>query len=169
MMTGSMKNSWKACACALLAWWVLALPGARAAATVQPFEPDSLQEIVASQKGKPFVLLVWSLDCEYCQASMKTLVQEKRKRPTLRVVTLATDSAADPQAVAMMRNKLSSVGLTSHAWAYGEAPPEQLRYALDPGWHGEKPRSYWFDGRARKKAYSGVITPAVIEKMMGRD
>jgi cytochrome oxidase Cu insertion factor (SCO1/SenC/PrrC family) len=151
-------------ACVLFA----AAAPAYAAITIQAFEPDTLEQIVAKQKGKPFVLVVWSLDCEYCQASLKTLSQEKRKRKDLQVVTLATDPLADPQAVALMKKKLEAVGMSSNAWAYGNAPPEQLRYVLDRKWHGEKPRSYWFNAQGERVAYSGVITAETIAKMTAR-
>lgn len=147
----------------------LAVQGAQAAptaaVTLEAFQPDSLERIVANQNGKPFVLIVWSLDCQYCQASMKTLAQEKRKRKDLNVVTLSTDSLADPQAVVLIRKKLLSVGMTNNAWAFGDAPAEQLRHAVDAKWHGELPRSYWFNARGERVAYSGVITGATIEKM----
>jgi cytochrome oxidase Cu insertion factor (SCO1/SenC/PrrC family) len=138
---------------------------ATAASTIQPFEPDSMARIVESQKGKPFVLVVWSLDCEFCQASLQTLAQEKRKRKDLNIVTLSMDPLDDPQAAALMQKRLAALGMTGNAWAFGAMPPERLRYAIDPKWHGEKPRSYWFNARGEKTAYSGVITPATIEKL----
>jgi glutaredoxin len=141
---------------------------AHAATPVQPFEPDSLGRLVASQKGKPFVLVVWSLDCPYCQASMKTLAEERRKRKDLNVVTLSTDSATDAQAVVQIRKKLASVGMSADAWAYGNAPQEQIQYALDPKWHGEKPRSYWFNAKGESVAYSGEITAATVAKLAAR-
>lgn len=142
------------------------------ALAVQAFEPDSLVRIVATQKekGKPFVLLVGSLDCEYRHASMKTLAQEKRKRRNLTVVTVATvatDSLADAQTATLMKKKLEAVGMRRNAWAFGTAPPEQLRYALNPGWHGEMPRSYWFNARGESVAYSGMITAETIAKLVG--
>ena len=77
---------------------------------VAPFETDSLSQLVASQKGQPFVLIVWSLDCEFCQASLKTLAQEKRKGKKLKIVTLATDSLDDPQAAALVQVRRHSEG-----------------------------------------------------------
>jgi hypothetical protein len=158
-------NMWKkmtgALACAVM---LLASP-AHADAPIQPFDANGMTRIAASQKGKPFVLVVWSLECEYCQASLSALAREKRKRKDLNVVTLATDDAGDPQAVALMKKKLAASGMTGNAWAFGDAPPEQLRYAIDPTWHGEMPRSYWFNARGERIAYSGTITPAVIARM----
>lgn len=135
-----------------------------AAPVIQPFGPDGLQRIVTSQKGKPFVLVVWSLDCAYCQTSLNTLAQEKSKHKNLNVVTLATDSLTDAEAVSLMMKKLDTVGMTNNAWAFGAASAEQLRYAVDPKWRGELPRSYWFNSQGKSVAYSGVITPAVIAK-----
>jgi thiol-disulfide isomerase/thioredoxin len=136
------------------------------ASTIRAFEPDSLNRIVESQQGKPFVLVVWSLDCVYCQTSLKNLSEEKsrRKGKDLNVITISTDSSNDPEAVAMMKQRLESLGLAGNAWAFGNAAPEQLRYAIDPKWHGEKPRSYWFNAEGARVANSGVITSKTIER-----
>ena len=138
---------------------------AQARAPVEAFEPNSLEGIVQAHKGQPFVLMLWSLDCVYCQASLTALAQEKRTRPGLKIVTLATDSTDDPQLGALVVQRLRALGLTRDAWAFGAAPPEQLRYAVDPKWHGEMPRSYWFDADGKRVAYSGVLTPATIAKL----
>lgn len=142
-----------------------AVGAAPPAAVLQAFEPDGMAGLVAQQKGKPFVLVLWSLDCEYCLASLKTLGQEKRRRKNLRVVTLSTDAAADPELAPMMRQRLAAFGLPGHAWAYGDAPAEQLRYMIDPKWRGEKPRSYWFNARGERVAHSGLITAATIDRL----
>jgi hypothetical protein len=137
----------------------------QAQAAPKPFEPDSLAQIVAAHKGKPFVLVIWSLDCEFCQASLAVLGQEKLARPNLRVVTVSTDAQGDAQTDAAVEERLRGLGLMAEAWAFGAAPPEQLRYAIDPKWHGEMPRSYWFDGRGKPLAYSGVLSAATIAKL----
>jgi len=143
-------------------------PAHAGSAAIQRFEPDSMARIVSAQNGKPFVLMIWSLDCEYCLASMKALAEEKRRRGGLHIVTLATDPVDDPESVALMRKKLHSTGLAGNAWAFGSAPAEQLRYAIDPKWHGEKPRSYWFNARGERVAYSGVITAETIARLAAR-
>ena len=142
------------------------LPCVGAAGNIlQSFEPNSLQHIVERHKGKPFVLFVWSLDCTYCQASLDHLAQAKRDNQALRIVTLSTDLAGDPQAAEMMQKRLSSLHLSGDAWAFGSAAPEKLKYALDPKWYGEKPRSYWFNAQGERTAYSGVLNPATIERL----
>lgn len=144
-----------------------AAPPVQTAPALQAFEPDSLERLVARQQGKPFVLVLWSLDCVYCHASMKTLMEEKKKHKNLRIVTLSTDPASDPELASLMRKRLMPLRLSANAWAFGDAPAEQLRYMIDPKWHGEKPRSYWYDARGKRVAYSGVITAATIERFAG--
>jgi thiol-disulfide isomerase/thioredoxin len=132
---------------------------------IRSFEPDSLHRIIAAQKGKPFVVMVWSLDCDYCQASFNALADAKRNSK-LGVVTIATDRVDDTEAARLIRKKLGASGLHANAWAFGAAPPEQLRYAIDPKWRGEMPRSYWFDARGEAVAHSGVITAEVVTKLL---
>ncbi|MES2297235.1 MAG: hypothetical protein V4582_09340 [Pseudomonadota bacterium] len=147
----------------MLAWLVGGAQQAQAAP--KPFEPDSLGQMVAAHKGKPFVLIVWSLDCEFCQASLAVLAKEKLTHPALRLVTLSTDAQGDAQTDAAVEDRLRSLGLNAEAWAFGGAPPEQLRYAIDPKWQGEMPRSYWFDAQGKSVAYSGVLSAATIARL----
>ncbi|MBI1891212.1 MAG: redoxin domain-containing protein [Burkholderiales bacterium] len=151
---------------ALIHFLFLLLPALSLAATgLQTFEADSFARILEKQKGKAFVLVVWSLDCEFCQVSLKTLASEKVKHKGLSVVTISTDDADDPQSATLMQKRLSDLRMSDNAWAFGSAPPERLRYVIDPQWHGEMPRSYWFNARGEKVAYSGVLTPATIGKL----
>ncbi len=132
---------------------------------LQPFEPSSLRNIVEQHKGKSFVLFVWSLDCTYCQASLDHLAQVKLDDKALTIVTLSTDLASDQQAAEMMRKRLTGLQLSDNAWAFGSAAPEKLKYAIDPKWHGEKPRSYWFNARGERVAYSGLLDEETIKKL----
>jgi thiol-disulfide isomerase/thioredoxin len=143
---------------------LLACGSVHAAGPVRPLEADSFRKIVAAHEGKPFVVVVWALDCDYCEPSFKSLAQAQRRRK-LPVVAIATDRAGDADAVRYIDKKLAAAGLDAERWAFGGAPAEQLRYAIDPKWRGEMPRSYWFDGRGAVKAHSGVITKDLIETL----
>ena len=141
---------------------------AQAKPALASFEPDSLAQIVKAHQGKPFVLLLWSLDCPFCQLSLAALSRKKTSAARLDVVTLTTDAQGDAEIDAQVSARLRALGLTRNAWAYGAAPPEQLRYAIDPKWHGELPRSYWFDAHGKRVGYSGVLTPEIIRKLAGQ-
>lgn len=144
----------------------LLLGAAAQPASLQAFEPQSLGQIVAAHHGRPFVVLVWSMDCEFCQASLEHLARLRATRADFDIVTVSTDPLSDAQLAAQTQRRLSSLGLQQDAWSFGALPPEQLRYAIDPRWHGEKPRSYWFDASGRRSAHSGVITPQFIADMV---
>jgi hypothetical protein len=143
---------------------MLASLEAAAQAGIRSFDPDSFAEIAAGGKGKPQVVMVWSLDCSYCEPSFAALA--KAQRGGLKVVTIATDSVDDQEAVALIRDKLAKAGLQAQTWAFGPAPAEQLRHAIDPKGRGEMPRSYWFDGTGQVRAYSGLITAERIASML---
>ena len=113
---------------------------------------------------KPQVVMVWSLDCSYCEPSFEALAQAQRRG--LKVVTIATDPVDDREAKALILQKLAKSGLHAETWAFGPAPAEQLRHAIDPKWRGEMPRSYWFDAKGQMRAYSGLITPERAAAML---
>ena len=144
-----------------------ASPGAYAAgnAGLKAFEPQSVEQIAASHKGKPFVVLVWSMDCEFCQHSLDVLSKARAANPGFDIVTITTDPLSDAALSQLVAKRLSGIDLLADAWSFGGLAPERLRYAIDPRWRGEKPLSYWYDAQGQRVAHSGVITPALIEKM----
>ena len=152
----------------LLAGCALAFFSAGTALALDAFEPDSLTKIAATEKNQPFVLFVWSLDCEYCQASLDLLAQQQRLHKNLKILTLATDRLDDPEASVAVQKKLKAAGIAANAWAFGPASPARLRYAIDPAWRGETPRSYWFNRHGERIAYSGALTPAIFSEMLTR-
>ncbi|WP_394780371.1 hypothetical protein [Undibacterium sp.] len=165
---------------ALMATTQLSIAGTRplaapAISTFGTFGTDSLQHIVESRHGQSFVLVLWSLDCTYCQSSMATLAKGRAGNSSLQVVTLLTEQAPQQKAAALMRSKLGYLGLATgkgagaENWAFGTAPPEQLRFVVDPAWHGELPRSYWYHADGSRTAYSGVITTGLIQKMLAQE
>lgn len=137
------------------------------AGAVRPFEPDSFRQIVRSAQGRPLVVLVWSLDCAYCQPSFQALADAKKKYG-VDVITIATDPADDAEAVQLIRKKLAASGLSSDAWAFGSSPPEQLRHAIDPQWRGETPRTYWFGRDGKAAAHSGLVDTRIVSRYLSR-
>lgn len=124
-------------------------------AQVLPFmDRDTLEQIEARHAGQPFWLVLWDLECGYCMRSLEHLAQAQRAHPDLRVVTITTDPIElQPQIL----ERLAKLGVRSEAYAFGAAPVEALRHAIDPGWLGEKPRAYRYDANGRREAIVGVI------------
>ncbi len=144
-----------------------AMTVAHAESSMRPLMPDSFHQVVADHKGKQFVVLVWSLDCQYCQRSFKTLADAQRDTG-LNVVTIVTDHTSDTEAIRLARKKLVVSGLKAEMWAFGDASTERLRYSIDPAWRGEVPRSYWFNARGEVTAHSGIITAAVAKRFLSK-
>ncbi|MEM5275313.1 hypothetical protein VSR17_09770 [Cupriavidus taiwanensis] len=127
----------------------------QAADRVAVFDSANAARIAAGQRGKPFVLVVWSLDCVYCKRNFDALGKLRAKHPDLRVVTLATDNA---ESLPQVRQVLARVSLTRNAWVFGSEPQERLRYAVDPEWMGEMPRTYFYRADGQRQGVSGVIS-----------
>jgi hypothetical protein len=135
---------------------------------VQAFKAGSLAQIEARHHGRPFVLLVWSLDCPFCHTSLEVLARARAANPQLEIVTVSTDPLADQALSVPAQARLAALALLDDTWSFGSDPAERLRFALDPGWRGEKPRSYWYDASGKRVAYSGLIKPEQLQKWQRR-
>ena len=135
-------------------------PGATSAASssitgITPFGTDTLKRIEHENQGRAFWVLLWDLECTYCMKSMRHAVEAQRRRPDLEIVTIATDPATKAPE---LRERLAELGLRSRAFAFGSPSAEALRYAIDPLWTGEKPRSYRYSASGQREAISGVLS-----------
>jgi hypothetical protein len=122
---------------------------------LRTFEQDTLRDIEQRYRGRPFWVLLWDLECSYCFKSMQHATEAQRRNPSLAIVTIATDSIGQADA---LRERLATLRLSSEAYAFSNAAPESLRFAIDPGWAGEKPRAYRYSGAGERQAISGVLT-----------
>lgn len=128
----------------------------------RPFVSGSLSKIVAERQGKPFILALWSITCTHCPDELKTLGRLKAKNPKLDIVLVAADSPEDAShAVEMAR----SHGLAKvPQWVFADEMPERLRYEIDRNWHGELPRTYFYDRRHSVVAVSGLVPSQLLEQ-----
>ncbi|HEU4653151.1 MAG TPA: hypothetical protein VFS47_04150 [Steroidobacteraceae bacterium] len=121
---------------------------------VRPFDLSTLGRITQVQRGHSFWLVLWDLDCPYCMKSLANIAKAQERDPTMRVITVATDSADQAAAI---KERLSQLGVRSDVYAFGNAAPEALRYAIDPNWMGEKPRAYLYDASGARTTFTGVL------------
>lgn len=125
---------------------------------LRPFDAKSLAEIRQTHAGRPFVVAFWSIHCGPCKEEMSTLAALKRKFPGVSIVLVATDPPSAKPAVVryLAGQKLGKV----ETWAFADEFAERVRFAVDRKWHGELPRTYFFDARHEPIAHSGAIDPA---------
>jgi thiol-disulfide isomerase/thioredoxin len=146
----------------LSALLALGLPFAAGALELKPFDSKSPEAIRKAHAGKPYVLAFWSVRCEPCVAEMGQWGDLKKKHPGLAFVLVATDPPSDREAVNRILAKHAVTGIDT--FVFSDAFEERVRYAVDPKWRGELPRTYYFDAAHKASAFSG----APMEWLEGR-
>ena len=131
------------------------------AVDVKQFEKESYQKILDSNKTKPFLLVMWSIDCPPCHDELMLLGHYLKEKPDFKVILISTDSAVNIDEIQQIL--LESQLHNQESWVFSEAPPNQLRYAIDPRWYGELPRSYLYNQCHERKAFSGKLTTDLID------
>ena len=140
---------------------------ASAAESVRPFTVGSLDQILAPRAGKPFILVLWSLECQYCPTELKMLSELKRSHPKLDVVLVATDTITDTPQVGA-RAKSYGMGKVEQ-WVFAEEMPERLRLEIDGRWYGEVPRTYFYDQKHQREVKTGLINKKFVEDWLARN
>jgi thiol-disulfide isomerase/thioredoxin len=139
---------------------------ASSAGELRPFTADSLASIRKQHAGRPFILTLWSLTCHHCAKELQALGRLVRAEPELPLAIVSTDSPAEAQAIgaALQRFGLARID----TWVFADAVPERLRYAIDPAWRGELPRTYLFDAAHRRTAHSGLLDESRLKEWLAR-
>ncbi|MEZ5615604.1 MAG: hypothetical protein R3E35_10340 [Rhodocyclaceae bacterium] len=139
---------------------------ASSAGELRPFTADSLASIRKQHAGRPFILTLWSLTCHHCAKELQALGRLVRAEPELPLAIVSTDSPVEAQAI---RAALQRFGLARiDTWVFADAVPERLRYAIDPTWRGELPRTYLFDAAHRRTAHSGLLDESRLKEWLAR-
>lgn len=148
----------------LLGALLTALLSGAVAQDLRPFDAQSLGEIKKALQGRPFVLAFWSLHCEPCREDMPHWRALRAAHPSLSVILVAAD---DPSEQEMVRDYLARFDLSGvQTWAFKDEFAERLRYAVDPKWRGELPRTYFYDATHRSAGRSGRISPAQWDRWL---
>lgn len=133
----------------------------RALPAVKPFGSGSLEEILNSREGEPFMLVLWSKDCSSCLKEMHVLAEIHSKHPGLDLVMLATDGAEHAEQLHSILEK-HHLGDTE-TWAFSEAQAPRLRYEIDPTWYGELPRTYFYEASHQRIGRSGTLDLQLVD------
>jgi len=138
-----------------------------AAESIRPFTLGSLAQVLAPREGKPFILVLWSLECQYCPTELKMLSELKRSHPKLDVVLIATDAVSDtPQ----LLSRTESYGIgKAEQWVFAEDMPERLRLEIDGRWYGEVPRTYFYDRKHQREVKTGLVHKKFFEDWLVRN
>jgi hypothetical protein len=149
-----------------LLFLLLALLNTPAQAESLAFTSGSYQQILASNANRPFMLVIWSVNCSSCLKDMALLSSIHQSRPELKVVMLAADqlSATEQIQPILEKHQLSEI----ENWVYAEENTQKLQFEIDPKWYGELPRTYFFDKTHQRTGVSGVLSKADYDEMFAK-
>lgn len=133
----------------------------------EPFVRGSYQAIAAEHQGRPFVLVLWSLDCVYCRHDLAMLGRLKVEYPALELVVVATDTPERRDEIPEVLERLQLGDEPS--WIFADSFVERLRFEIDPQWFGELPRTYFFDGDGNRIGVSGKLNEQAVEEWIRAD
>ena len=142
----------------------IAVEGHVAGADLQVFGPGSMRDIERAHTGSPFIAAVWATDCPPCRRELALLGTFAMQHPDVPVVLIATDPPDNAEAVAEILASFELPG--AEAWQFGDAGAERLRYAIDPAWRGEMPRSYFYDRDGTRVGLSGPVSESLLERWL---
>ena len=128
---------------------------------IKKFTSGSYKQVVNQYGQRPFVMVLWSLDCPPCYQELEMLDRE-RKKHAFNLVLISVDGADASNEVAAVLKKYNLQSVDN--WLFEEFSSQQLRYEIDPVWYGELPRSYLFNREHQRKAVSGVLRAGQLSK-----
>lgn len=110
------------------------------------------------------IVMLWSLDCVYCEPNMRALAKLQRVHPQdIQFVTVATDDVTNARAIAA---RLSAAGVQEYpARVYATAATARMNFLIDPDWGGETPRTIVIRSNGTRIGISGELTPAQLLRL----
>ena len=129
---------------------------------LREFRRDDFQWIIRQHSQQVFLLLLWSLDCPPCRQELDMLGQFYRHNPDITLVLISTDSITQGDQILAVMQQAGL--LPAQQWVFGDESAAALRYAIDPLWYGELPRSYLYQPGQQRQAISGRLSPLQLTR-----
>ncbi|MBE9539252.1 MAG: hypothetical protein IMF06_09235 [Proteobacteria bacterium] len=55
------------------------------------------------------------------------------------------------------------------SWIFSGDFAEKIRYNIDPSWHGELPRSYFYSADHTRQAHSGTLSEQMLIRWLAQE
>ena len=135
------------------------------AAASDAFSGKALQQLQQQHENKRWLLLMWSLECPPCFKELAAVAKLKSENADIPIVLVNTD---DDDSMASEREQvLTSMGLAQvPSYYFPDQRASALRYAIDPRWHGELPRSFFYTRAGQQKGHSGLLKGQQIKSWL---
>ncbi len=128
------------------------------------FGSDSLVDITSAKSGQPFMMVLWSIDCPPC---IKELSLFRDFQPQLSKKNIVLISIDGSEPVSVIQQVLADHQLGElDQWIFSGEMVERLRYAIDPEWYGELPRTYFYEREGNRVAHSGMLTEKILTEWL---
>jgi len=135
-------------------------PFARAEMQLKHFNADSYKTILAQYQANAFLMVLWSVDCPPCIEELPTLSKFHQSHPATNIVMISTDSKNQAQEV---KHLIKKHGLTNiQQWVFSDDSIQAIRFAIDPLWYGELPRSYFHNDKHKRRGESGRLDKGAL-------
>jgi hypothetical protein len=135
------------------------------ATDIMPLQSEQVATLFNAYRGKPLIVEIWSLDCNYCRDNMKRIVQWQRMHKNVSIIMVSMDTMSDIDELKRVLANLNVLRFPQYVNA--ESIPEKLRAALDPAWHGEMPRTLFIGKDGKRSASSGLLRLEVLTELLG--
>ncbi len=130
------------------------------------FTSGSYQQILAANTNRPFMLVVWSINCSSCLKDMELLSNIHKSRPEFKMIMLAADEPSATEQIQQILEKNQLSGIEN--WAYADENTQKLQFEIDPKWYGELPRTYFFGKAHQRTGVSGVLSKEDYDAMFAK-
>ena len=132
---------------------------------IEAFTQSSLQSMVKSHQGEPWLLVLWSIDCRPCYDEL-SLIQSLHKQYgqsiSHAIELVSTDDIERQAEVFEVIQEFSLEKLS--LWQFNDSDGRRLRYQIDPRWFGELPKTFAYHENESRQAHSGVLNIDFIKK-----
>ncbi len=147
----------------LLVMWASA---SGAGESLKAFQVSSIEEITAERNNQSFMVVIWSVNCPPCIKELSNIQEYRNEFSKTSLVLVATDGPQYSETVQqiLFDNQLAQMD----NWIFTGSMPERLRHAIDPGWYGELPRTYFYDVIHQRVSHSGALTRTMLERWLNK-
>ena len=144
----------------LCAALLMLAPLATAEMKLSDFKVESYKEIVARYQDSSFLMVLWSVDCPPCIEELPTLGKFHQLHPEANLIMVSTDGEYHKDNIQQL---MREHGLDDiQQWVFSSVPLQAMRYAIDPTWYGELPRSYFHYKQHKRQVKSGRLDEDVL-------
>lgn len=131
---------------------------------LKSFSSDSLSDITSAKSDQPFMMVLWSIDCAPCMEELSLFRDFKNQLSKENIVFISTDG---PESISAIQQTLVGNQLEQFEnWVFSGEMVERIRYAIDPQWYGELPRTYFYGTEGNRKAHSGILTKKLLDQWL---